>query len=381
LRICHITPHLPPDQAANALLPYHLGRWARQRGDDVTYISQAVPDGSAAALPGPVVRIPSPRSAGSLARWTRAASLRTVLSLVTRGGGAIRAADIVHAHSNGLLSEAGTWLAHRRGTPVVLTLYGTEIWHYRPRRTLDLFTRAYFAAVHVTFYSERLRQRARELGLDRPETSVIYPPVVDEFHPLDEPARRAARRALGIAEAHLLVNVKRLHPLGGQRTLIEAMPSVVERLPDTRLLICGTGPLEAELRRSARDLGVDAHITFAGRVDNPAVARYDAAADLFVLPSLLEACPTVALEALACGTRVVSTDNPGGLELHERFGDDVAIVPRERPAALADAIVAALTAAVRTTPRTAEMIAREVRPPAVNARYLAIYTAVAGVRG
>jgi hypothetical protein len=37
VRICHVTPHLPPDQAANALLPYHLGCWARDAGDDVSF--------------------------------------------------------------------------------------------------------------------------------------------------------------------------------------------------------------------------------------------------------------------------------------------------------------------------------------------------------
>ena len=75
------------------------------------------------------------------------------------------------------------------------------------------------------------------------------------------------------------------------------------------------------------------------------MAVYNRAADLFVLPSRLEACPTVALEALACGTPVVSSDNPGGVELHGLFGDDVAVVPREDPGRLAGAIVAALAEA------------------------------------
>ena len=116
------------------------------------------------------------------------------------------------------------------------------------------------------------------------------------------PARSSA---LGITARHLLVNVKRLHPLAGQRFLIEALPTVLREFPDTQLVICGTGALGAELQSVARSAGVERHVTFAGLVDNAVVARYCAAADLFVLPSLLEALPTVAVEALASGTPVV----------------------------------------------------------------------------
>jgi uncharacterized protein len=80
------------------------------------------------------------------------------------------------------------------------------------------------------------------------------------------------------------------------------------------------------------------------------VARYCAAADLFVLPSLLEALPTVAVEALAAGTPVLSSDNPGGLELNDLFGPDVAIVPREQPIPLGAAISHFLHEKRRTYP-------------------------------
>ena len=221
-------------------------------------------------------------------------------------------------------------LARRRQKPVVLTLYGTEIWHYRKKRGPDLFTRAYHAASYVTFYSDRLLARAHELGLGRRKSAVVYPPVGASFVRHDEDEQAAARLALGISSRHLLVNVKRLHPLAGQRFLIEAMNEVIRDHPDTKLVICGTGPLADELKTATGAAGVQRHVHFAGLIDNARVARYCAASDLFVLPSILEALPTVAVEALACGTPVVSADNPGGrLELNELFGPD-SLVPGSR---------------------------------------------------
>ena len=228
----------------------------------------------------------------------------------------------------------------------------------------------------MTFYSERLMDRANERGLRRPGASVVYPPVGGAFRFHDEPQQSDVRARLGVTSRHLLLNVKRLHPLAGQRYLLEAMNAIVGVLPDTRLVICGAGPLLDELRTVARSAGVEQHVTFAGLVDNATVARYCAAADLFVLPSLLEALPTVAVEALACGTPVVSSDNPGGLELNGLFGPDVAIVPREQPVALAQAVIDFLQQKRRTLAGTRQTIGRAFSREAVMASYRAIYERV-----
>ena len=382
MRICHVTPHLPPDQAANALLPYHLGRWARDRGDEVTFVahpprSSADLAWAAGQLPGQVVWIPARGAESALARLLKVGTVKTGLSIWRQARQAIATADVVHVHSNGLLAEVAALLANRAGTPVVMTLYGTEIWHYRPRRPgPDLFTRAYQHAAHVTFYSHGLQTRAVELGLARHQTSVVYPPVAPEFIFHDEREQMEARAALGLRQRHVLVNVKRLHPLAGQKFLLEALGEVVRTHPDTRLVICGTGPLLDELKAVARTSGVEAHVTFAGLVTNQTIAQYDAAADVFVLPSQLEACPTVALEALASGTPVVSTDNPGGVELGEIFGYDVTVVPRENPLALARAIIAVLDQKRRVRESTRRILEQEFRPPAVDRQFREIYTSV-----
>jgi glycosyltransferase involved in cell wall biosynthesis len=375
MRILHVTPHLPPDQAANALLPWQLGMWARERGDEVEYVAHPPRAEGSVALAGPVLWMPR-RSRGFLHRGLFGAGLATA-GIMRALEPRISQADVVHVHSNGLLAEVAVLLARRRGKPVVLTLYGTEIWHYEPKRFgPDLFTRAYRAASYVTFYSNGLMARAHALGLGRRGSSVVYPPVSADFGWHDEPAQAGARRALGFTNRRLLLNVKRLHPLAGQRYMIEAMNEIIREHPDTRLVICGTGSLADELKSVARSAGVERHVTFAGLVDNTTVAKYCAAADLFVLPSLLEALPTVAVEALASGTPVVSSDNPGGLELNDIFGPDVSVVPREQPLALAAAIGHFLRNRRRTLPATREVIDRDFRPEAVSVRYRSIYEGV-----
>jgi len=372
VRIVHLTPHLPPDQAANALLPFHLGEWARTRGDAVHFIAHPPVSGVSAARRD-VTWIPRTERT-LLQRVARTGSIAGAIRIRREASPILQSADLVHVHSNGLLAEVGARLATALRKPVVLTLYGTEIWHYAPKRVRpDLFTRAFRSANAVTFYSQRLLDRANELGLSRPGCHVIYPPVSDSFASADAGAQRAIRDSLGIAERHLLVNVKRLHPLAGQRYLIEAMKIVTEQEPDTRLVICGTGSLLPELQAVARSCGVERHVTFAGLVDNAVVARYCAAADLFVLPSMLEALPTVAVEALACGTPVVSADNPGGVELHGVFGDDVRVVPKASSAALAAAIVQSLRDRRRTRSETAALIEQRFRPESVARRYWAVY--------
>jgi glycosyltransferase involved in cell wall biosynthesis len=229
----------------------------------------------------------------------------------------------------------------------------------------------------VTFYSQGLMTHAANVGLGRRDATVIYPPVADEF--LGDPASiDQAREGLGLRNRHVIVNVKRLHPLAGQRYLLQAMGEVVRWFPDARLVICGTGPLLGELQSAARSAGVEGHVTFAGLVDNATVARYDMAADVFVLPSLLEACPTVALEALACGTPVVSSDNPGGVELNDLFGIDVGIVPRENDIALASAIIDVLEMKRRVRSETRRALRRDFSPAAVAAQYAAVYQKAVG---
>lgn len=123
----------------------------------------------------------------------------------------------------------------------------------------------------------------------------------------------------------LVALVGYLHPVKGQRELIELAPTVLERVPGVRfVLIGGDHPGYAEYARSLRErvsaLGLDASIVFAGYCDD--AASLIGGADLLVIPSRphkrvarVEGFPLVALEALAAGTPVVGYANGGLPEL------------------------------------------------------------------
>ena len=380
--IVHVTPHLPPDQAANAILPSLAGEWSRARGHEVRFVSHPPAQGGSATAPaaGPVEWVPRREGVSPLLRMLRIDAIqrtRHIRATLDRIAGK---ADLLHLHSNGLLVEAAAQCAASRGIPYMLTLYGTEIWHYRKRWPIDFFARAYRGAAAVTFYSEGLMTRAIELGLKRPNLWAVYPAVPASFDIRDEATRAAWRDELGIREPRLIVNVKRLHELAGQTYLLDAFALVRKERPDVRLVICGSGSLRTALEEQAKALGIAQHVTFAGLVSNDEVARYTAAADVFALPSLLEALPTVAVEALASGTPVVSADHPGGIELQRIFGDDVTVVPKRDVPALARALTEALDSGRRTRSSTHDALTRLFRPDAIASQYESLYHRVRSAR-
>ena len=150
----------------------------------------------------------------------------------------------------------------------------------------------------------------------------------------------AKRSELGIPiHGPLVGSIGRLTPQKGYHVLLQAIPHVLQQVPDAHFIIVGDGELADSLDQQAHNMGITDRVTFTGpRSDIEAILS---SLDLFVSSSLWEGLPTVILESIAARVPVVGTQVSGTTELIQN-GESGLLVEAEKPEALAKAIVATL---------------------------------------
>ena len=193
------------------------------------------------------------------------------------------------------------------------------------------------AAAVVTSPSAALAAEvARRWRIDRERIVVVPNPVDAElFEPGGEPEDRDTILVAG-----------RIEPRKGQHVLVEALPAIRRAVPGARVRLVGADGDERDgvspvqrLRRRIAELGVEADALLVDpprpRADLPSVYR---SAAVCAVPSSFDNFPYTCLEAMACGRPVVATNAGGPAEMIDS-GRDGVLIPADRPAALAQAVV------------------------------------------
>lgn len=269
---------------------------------------------------------------------------------------------------------AGLMASRRLGLPLVVKLHGSDLNSLRgDAQRLPFLRQVLCQAQAVVAVSPSLAQAARELGAPA-ERLHLVPNGVDQdlFRPADP---QAARRELGLPLAGpLLVYVGWLVPVKGPEKALQALALT----PGAHLAVVGDGPLRPALMALARELGIGERVTWAGGQPHARVARYLAAADALVLPSLSEGEPNAVLEALSCG-RPVAASAVGGVPGLVAEGLQGALAPPGDAPALAAAFCRVLERAWRPEELASSVGDRSW--PASAAALLQVLTQAARERG
>lgn len=202
-------------------------------------------------------------------------------------------------------------VARALGLPCSIKARGSDIHHWgKAPGVAGQVLAAGRAASGLLAVSQGLADDMVGLGMAREKITVHRTGLdADLFRPYD---RRMCRDDLGLPrDARVLACAGALIERKGQRHAIEALTE----LPGTILLLAGKGPDEAALRSLAERLKVADRVRFLGPLPHDRLAIVLNAADVFVLPTASEGLANAWVEALACGTPVVTTPIPGAKEL------------------------------------------------------------------
>jgi glycosyltransferase involved in cell wall biosynthesis len=252
---------------------------------------------------------------------------------VLRLAGVVRSVkpDVIHAQNpryTGVARAASIVGSPGRFTPLLATFHGAPSVEYR-RAALLLRL-----AGHVACVSDSVLEGIVRAGLPPARASLVRNGI-EVPSPLDRASRDALDRELGLGEAPVVAIVGRLVTPKAHERFVVAAQLLAQARPQVQFLIVGDGPRRGEIEHAVTDAGIADRVLFTGSRSD--ATKIIARVQLLVFSSDSEGLSIAALEALAAGTPVVSTDVEGMREL--LAGGAGAIVPLDDGTALGERII------------------------------------------
>jgi glycosyltransferase involved in cell wall biosynthesis len=312
-----------------------LARELQVRGVDVTLVVHQARGELLPLLPEgiPVVNLDSARTLQDinlLKRFLRDQRPDVLMANVDHN-------NIAAALANALAGTT-TKLVICQHNPLTAGYHATVNWKHR---LVPWFYRLLASCIdHAVAVSRGIAAELIHAGLSSPKVSTIFNPVIgDDFAdrallPVDHPW-------LVDKDRPVFVTAGRLVEMKDHQNLLRAF-AIHLRTHPARLVLLGVGPKLEELQALAASLGIAEHVAFEGFVPNP--LPYMRAADGFVLSSRSEGFGNVLVEAMGCGTPVLSTDCPHGPSDILADGEYGVLVPPRDPEALASGLDRLLSA-------------------------------------
>ncbi len=221
--------------------------------------------------------------------------------------------DVIDAHYLYPDGVAAAKLARKNNLPFVMTARGSDVTQIAqissPKKSILW---ASSLASHIITVSLSLKQRLVSMGVPESSISSLRNGVdTERFKPVIG-AKIKVCSETGLAESKPIVLFAGwLIP----RKRVDIVIDALANLTEVQGVIVGDGELKSELTALVRHHGIEDRVVLVGQKKPEEMATYMSAADIFCLPSEREGWANVMLEAMACGTPVVSRAVDGALEL------------------------------------------------------------------
>jgi glycosyltransferase involved in cell wall biosynthesis len=296
--------------------------------------------------------------------------------------------SLIHVH-DWLTASAGIELKHAWKIPLVTTVHATERGRHHSHLPSETSHNINQLEWQVCFESWRLivcsSYMAGELRrfFDVPLDKVTLIPNGVDVTPFasfaDERVRELKGRFAPNGE-RLLFYVGRITPEKGVQVLLQALPSILERHPDVRLLVAGRN--SEQMQPLVDELGIREAVELLGFVDSETRDCLYRSVDAAVFPSLYEPFGIVALEAMAAGCNVIASEVGGLAEVvdHRRTGLTVRANDSESIAWAVDQIFTDPVQAQAMRARALQEVTRSYNWGAIAASTLDMYRAVEAQR-
>lgn len=254
--------------------------------------------------------------------------------------------DILHAHWS-IPSGFSTLIVGKLlKIPCVITMHGGDVY-YNPKQGY-IFPKIWYIrpilkqilknADLLTAISEDCKSHAIRAGAPQEKIAIINNGTdTERFKPFINEEVRKIQKKYDIKKESIFI-CRQLIPRKGVRFAIEAMPLILNKFPETKLLIAGDGIERPKLEDIINKLRLQNNVFLLGWIPNKDLPKFYNACSISVIPSLEEGFGIPAVESMACETPVVASD-AGGLPeivINEYTG---LIVPKGDVETLANAII------------------------------------------
>ena len=215
---------------------------------------------------------------------------------------------------NWITRDSGLYCALVGYHPFLAVAWGSDIL-VEARRWLIMRMLARFTlrmADGVIVDSEIQKRAVLSMGC---KSSKIYCfPWGIDLHRFSPGKTKRVREELGWLHDKIVVSTRKQLPIYGVECLVRAMPLVLARINDVKLLVVGGGPLLEYHKSLAKRLGIENQVKFLGNVANHLLPAILNVADVYVSTSFSDGSSASLMEAMACGLPVVVTRIPANEE-------------------------------------------------------------------